>query len=230
MALFEDAVEVRGAELCVRCVHKPELQQLANRRTALRKQMGNQLKLVQTDLQCTQAHARTLVDAHTPGREHELGELIGLLLRAGTVYLEEHKGEGFAFRITRKVHTASFGCATCDDADAGEDHVRVCACALTLLQDEKGEFRTRSYLTLSTLKAGVIFTNKALRQLCNDYRTVNDTYQKAQIDILREAIGVARTTTTAYSLFHSNIDRRCEQRDNESDECDVHRTARRAGA
>ena len=58
-------------------------------------------------------------------------------------------------------------------------------------QDAKAIASDARYTELGTIKSGVFFTTRRLRQFANDYRDTTEAYSKTQSGLVKEVVNIA---------------------------------------
>ena len=58
-------------------------------------------------------------------------------------------------------------------------------------QDGKGLHREKKYIELGTLKNGVYFTTRALKDLATEYKEITDLYARTQQELVSHIVEIA---------------------------------------
>ncbi|OBZ78347.1 DNA mismatch repair protein msh-2 [Grifola frondosa] len=71
--------------------------------------------------------------------------------------------------------------------------------------DAKAIFGKKKYIELTTLKNGVFFTTKALKELATDYQEATESYQRTQSGLVKEVVNIASTYTPVLESWNNMI-------------------------
>jgi len=62
-----------------------------------------------------------------------------------------------------------------------------------MIQDAKAILRNKKYIELGTIKSGIFFTTKTLKELANSHAEATDAYSRTQSGLVKEVVNIACT-------------------------------------
>lgn len=60
--------------------------------------------------------------------------------------------------------------------------------------------KNSKYIDLATIKSGVFFTTKTLKELANDYQETTEMYSRTQSGLVKEVVSIACKISLVYLL------------------------------
>lgn len=110
--------------------------------------------------------------------EHkEAGRVLGLELDK-KLHLENSQQYGYSFRLTKNVRFRLFLTTVEQSTES-------------LTQDAKAALANKKFIELGTIKSGVFFTTRKLKEIASEYQELRDAYSKAQSELAREVVNTA---------------------------------------
>ncbi|KAI0937540.1 hypothetical protein AcV7_003542 [Taiwanofungus camphoratus] len=71
--------------------------------------------------------------------------------------------------------------------------------------DAKGIQNKKKYIELGTIKSGLFFTTRTLKELANDYQEATESYSKTQSGLVKEVVNIASTYTPVLESWNNVI-------------------------
>ncbi|EGN91554.1 hypothetical protein SERLA73DRAFT_164445 [Serpula lacrymans var. lacrymans S7.3] len=118
-----------------------------------------------------------------PDYDPRLQELANKLIEIRDGLDQEHRevGNDLDLELDKKLHL--------------ENSQNYGYCFRLTKNDAKAVINKRKYIELGTVKSGVFFTTKTLKELAGDYQETTDTYSRTQSGLVKEVVNIAATYT-----------------------------------